>query len=237
MLALTTAIALSYPSVDPPMYLMAFHHNGSTWLDSDGMHLAYSEDGLSWSTLAGPESCGDMKSDELYGTSFGQGLFIAPQVGRCRMLDGMETRVTGEGLETLQQSRQCPAHQGHMMRDPFVLWHPPSERYHAIWTAGWAASTIGHSSSTDLVTWSEQTELKVTDGIEEAINAWAPEALYDPKTKRTIVSAEWPAHAHRPHPTSTRAHGMRPSRTAVTPRCHQVARGCEHVCPLPRRLV
>ena len=40
-------------------YLMSYHMNGSTWLDSDGLHLAYSYDAKRWTPLRnGPASCG-----------------------------------------------------------------------------------------------------------------------------------------------------------------------------------
>ena len=176
-------------------YLMSYHMNGSTWLDSDGLHLAYSYDAKRWTPLRnGPASCGTFGSD-LARLGFGQGLFVRPEVGHCRFLEYVNRAWEAESrrgepstswTDTLTRAQQCRA-TGKMLRDPFVMYHAGDQRYHALWTDGWASNTIGHASSADLVHWSPQRALHVTKGLAHAINAWAPEAYYDPTSKRTII--------------------------------------------------
>ena len=48
-------------------------------------------------------------------------------------------------------------------------------------------ATIGHASSDDLVTWSEQRELDVTRALDRPVNAWAPEAFYDKRSSTTLI--------------------------------------------------
>jgi hypothetical protein len=158
---------------------MAYHHGGSTWLDSDGMHLASSSDGVIWTPLVGSKTC---RTDGA-NTPFGNGLFLAPRVGECRLL----ARAQAPFSHVVSNSTQCPVTR-HMMRDPFVFWHPPSERFHAVWTNGWASPTIGYASSKNLIEWSTpQRELNVTRDLGDAINAWAPEAFFDSASSRTII--------------------------------------------------
>ena len=136
---------------------MAYHAAGRTWLDSDGMHLAQSVDGASWEPMHGPQSC-ETSYPEL---GFGSSLFLAPQVGSCRFLANARAfqpaaergrRAWAPFQAVLDNSTHCTG--GRLLRDPFVMWHPPTNRYHALWTTGWAAPVIGHASSSDLALWS-----------------------------------------------------------------------------------
>ena len=171
-------------------WLMSYHAAGQTWLDSDGMHLAQSADGLNWEPLHGGERCehGDAA------TGFGVSLFLAPTVGTCRFLANARAfspaaergkRAWAPFKAVLQNATHCTG--GKLLRDPFVLWHPPSGKFHALWTTGWASPTIGHASSADLVTWSTQRELDVTRNLARPINAWAPEAVFDKASGRTMI--------------------------------------------------
>jgi hypothetical protein len=64
------------------------------------------------------------------------------------------------------------------MRDP-ALARGPDGRFHLVWTTGWTGKTIGHASSSDLITWSEQQAIPVMAHEPEAQNCWAPEILWD----------------------------------------------------------
>mgnify|MGYP001163738206 CR=1 FL=1 len=125
-------------------WLMAYHAAGRTWLDSDGMHLAQSADGLNWEPLHGPFRCEDQFPEHGFGVS----LFLKPTVGRDRFLENARAfspaaergrRAWAPFKAILENSSHCS---GAVLRDPFVMWHPPSKRYNALWTTGWASATI-----------------------------------------------------------------------------------------------
>lgn len=65
-----------------------------------------------------------------------------------------------------------------LMRDPCIV-RGPDGTYHMVWTTGWTENNIGYASSRDLVHWSGQKELKVMAHEPGALNAWAPELIYD----------------------------------------------------------
>ena len=170
-------------------YVMSFHSAGRTWLDSDGLHLAHSADAYSWEPLHGPSTCESAFPAQGFGTS----LFLAPTVGHDRFLANARAfapasergrKAWANFKAVLQNSSHCTAG---LLRDPFVMWHPPTNRYHALWTTGWASPTIGHASSEDLVSWSPQRELDVTRALNAPINAWAPEAYFDRRSQKVMV--------------------------------------------------
>lgn len=146
LLTLTVVVFLSGSSmaqndpakVDPASlpaecYLFtSFRGNG------DGLHLAWSTDGINFSPLAGDRA------------------FITPTIG------------------------------GKLMRDPCIL-QGPDGTYHLVWTTGWWDKVIGHSSSKDLIHWSEQTAIPVMVNEPEAQNSWAPEITYDPDKQEFII--------------------------------------------------
>lgn len=150
---------------DDPL-LISYHVGGKSWLDSDGTHLAYSEDGKTWTPLYGPQQRDMFHRGE---SGFGGGLFLKPEVGNDRFKMGRE------------------ANGGKVLRDPFIIQDPNTKKFHMLWTNGWASRTIGHASSDDLVDWGKQHELFVTKGLHDAINAWAPEAIYDKAHDQFVV--------------------------------------------------
>lgn len=105
----------------------------------DGLHLAYSTDGLKWVPLH------DGKS------------FLAPNVGKDKL-----------------------------MRDPFIL-QGKDGMFHLVWTSGWWDKQIGYAESPDLINWSEQKGIPVMEHEPTAKNSWAPEMVYDPVNKQTII--------------------------------------------------
>jgi hypothetical protein len=67
------------------------------------------------------------------------------------------------------------------LRDPFI-GIGPDDQFHLLATDGWTSTSIVHTSSPDLVTWSPQRLLPVMDSVPGALNAWAPEFFFDPES-------------------------------------------------------
>jgi len=105
----------------------------------DGLHLAYSSDGLTFTSLNNDKS------------------FLKPVVGISKL-----------------------------MRDPCII-RTHDGTFHMVWTAGWTERGIGYASSKDLINWSEQKYIMVMEKEPEARNCWAPEIIYDKKTKQFLI--------------------------------------------------
>jgi hypothetical protein len=105
----------------------------------DGLHLAYSVDGLKFTTLKDDKS------------------FLTPLVGVSKL-----------------------------MRDPCLI-QTPDGIFHMVWTAGWTERGIRYASSKDLISWSDQKYIMVTEKEPTARNCWAPEIVYDKKTKQFLI--------------------------------------------------
>lgn len=105
----------------------------------DGLHIAYSLDGLKFTALNNDKS------------------FLTPLVGISKL-----------------------------MRDPCLI-QTPDRTFHMVWTAGWTERGIGYASSRDLITWSEQKYIMVMEKEPSARNCWAPEIVYDKKTKQFLM--------------------------------------------------
>jgi hypothetical protein len=73
-----------------------------------------------------------------------------------------------------------------LVRDPSVA-RGPDGLFHMVWTCGWWERGIGYASSKDLINWSAQRVLPVMESEPTARNAWAPEVLWDSRTRRFIV--------------------------------------------------
>ncbi len=132
---LTAAVVLTpaAPRGAGPWVFSYFLDNGQ-----DGLHLAYSRDGLTWTPLASG------------------GPILTPTVG------------------------------GKLMRDPCILLGPDGV-YHAVWTTGWYEQGIGIAHSKDLITWSEAAFLPVMVHERKAVNAWAPEIVFDDETGQYLI--------------------------------------------------
>jgi hypothetical protein len=65
-----------------------------------------------------------------------------------------------------------------LMRDPCVT-RGPDGTFHLVWTSGWNENNIGHASTKDFLTWSEEKELPVMAHEPTVRNTWAPEIAYD----------------------------------------------------------
>lgn len=67
------------------------------------------------------------------------------------------------------------------LRDPFI-GRTDDGVYHLVATDGWSSTSIVHTSSRDLLTWSPQHLLPVMAKVDGAVNAWAPEFFQTPGT-------------------------------------------------------
>ena len=65
-----------------------------------------------------------------------------------------------------------------LMRDPCLI-RGPDGIFHMVWTTAWQGKTIGHATSKDLLTWSEQTAIPVMAHEPGTMNCWAPEIFWD----------------------------------------------------------
>lgn len=96
--------------------------------------------------------------------------------------DGYHWTKLGGGASYLKPQ----AGTARLMRDPCIL-RGPDGSYHLVWTTGWTEKTIGYASSKDLVHWSAQKTLPVMAGEPEALNAWAPEIVYDARRGEYLI--------------------------------------------------
>lgn len=133
LVLLTVAGARAAPKGPGPWVFSYFLDNGQ-----DGLHLAYSRDGLTWTALAAGRAV------------------LAPTVG------------------------------GKLIRDPCVVLGPDNV-FHAVWTTGWWEQGIGIAHSRDLAAWSEAEFLPVMVHERQAVNAWAPEILFDDETRQYVI--------------------------------------------------
>jgi hypothetical protein len=141
LVALLLPVALSTLSAQTPSparsqgaYLFSyFVGNGE-----DGLHLASSADGLTWTALRGGAS------------------YLTPTVGTK------------------------------LMRDPCIVLGPDGV-FHMVWTTGWWDKGIGIAHSKDLIEWSEQQFVPVMAHEPGALNAWAPEIVYDAAQQQYLV--------------------------------------------------
>jgi len=75
---------------------------------------------------------------------------------------------------------------GKLMRDPCIC-PDPHGGFRLVYTTGWWDRCIGVSHSDDLVRWSAPKEVAVMAHEPQALNAWAPECTWDPKSRRFLV--------------------------------------------------
>jgi hypothetical protein len=64
------------------------------------------------------------------------------------------------------------------MRDVF-LTRGPKGQFQMVWTWNWRGNSLGHASSPDLLSWSEQKEIPIMATFPETNNVWAPETYWD----------------------------------------------------------
>ena len=72
-------------------------------------------------------------------------------------------------------------------RDVFITRNPSGDGFRAVWTWAWKGSTLGTASSSDLMTWSHQTEVPIMKDFPTARNVWAPETYWNDKAKEWLL--------------------------------------------------
>jgi len=73
-----------------------------------------------------------------------------------------------------------------LMRDPSI--HRGTDGiYRMVWTTGWKGKNIGYAESSDLIHWSEQRVIAVSEKIDSTNNSWAPEIFYDDIRKQYMI--------------------------------------------------
>ena len=105
--------------------------------------------------------------------------------------DGVYYAISPDGYNWTIANQDRPVfHQtepNELMRDPF-LQRGPDGSFHLVWTWSWNSPTsIGHSTSTDLVHWAPHQQLNVLANEPAAINAWAPALYYEAEHKRWLI--------------------------------------------------
>ena len=105
--------------------------------------------------------------------------------------DGVYYAISPDGYNWTIANQDRPVfHQtepNELMRDPF-LQRGPDGSFHLVWTWSWNSPTsIGHSTSTDLVHWTPHQQLNVLANEPAAINAWAPALYYEAEHKRWLI--------------------------------------------------
>jgi beta-xylosidase len=108
--------------------------------------------------------------------------------------DGVYFAVSDDGLKWAPLNHNQPVikpgHPGMLMRDPCIA-RGPDGVFHMVWTSSWAKTggqvRIGYASSKDLVNWSEQKLIPVMPAEPSAVNAWAPELLWDGKKGEWLI--------------------------------------------------
>jgi hypothetical protein len=80
-----------------------------------------------------------------------------------------------------------PEGKDEIMRDVFITRTPAGDGFRAVWTWGWKGSSLGTASSSDLMTWSHQTEVPIMKDFPTVRNVWAPETYWDDKAKEWLL--------------------------------------------------
>lgn len=96
----------------------------------------------------------------------------------CYSEDGLKWLPLNEGKSFLTPTTGNDK----LMRDPSIC-QAPDGTFHMVFTTGWKDRIIGHASSKDLLTWSEQKAISVMAHEPTAKNSWAPELFYDHKSQ------------------------------------------------------
>lgn len=103
--------------------------------------------------------------------------------------DGLHLAVSLDGLRWHDLNRILlrPAVGEKLFRDPH-LFRDDAGLFHLVWTSGWNDRGIGYATSRDLVAWSAQRFLPVSEKLEGVRNTWAPEIVPDPANKRYLIT-------------------------------------------------
>lgn len=80
----------------------------------------------------------------------------------------------------------APDHPGELMRDVY-LTRGPGNHFQMVWTWNWRGNSLGHASSPDLITWSEQQEIPIMADFPATNNVWAPETYWDATKSKWLL--------------------------------------------------
>jgi sucrose-6-phosphate hydrolase SacC (GH32 family) len=104
--------------------------------------------------------------------------------------DGLYFAVSKDGSrwETINFDRPVlwQEQSGELMRDPFIQ-RAPDGSFRLVWTWSTDPAIIGYSTSTNLIYWSKQLELPVTQVLPAATSVCAPATYYDPEKKNWLL--------------------------------------------------
>lgn len=99
--------------------------------------------------------------------------------------DGLHLLISRDALnwqETNGGKSYLPPIRKGLMRDP-SLCQAPDGTFHLVWTTRWFDHpTFGHSTSRDLIHWTEPEEIPVMESEPTTRNVWAPEVFFDAKS-------------------------------------------------------
>ena len=103
-----------------------------------------------------------------------------------------------------------------VMRDPCIC-ATPDGTFHLVWTTGWSERGFGHSTSHDLIHWSDQQYVEIMSCEPTCLNVWAPKVRYEQDRRQfmiywsSTIPGRYPGDElhpkrrnHRPHYTLTR---------------------------------
>jgi hypothetical protein len=96
-------------------------------------------------------------------------------------LDGYHWTLANGGKPVVK-----PTETGELMRDPF-LQRTPDDGFTMVWTWAWRGSTIGYSTSDDLLKWTAHQQLPVMATQPKALNTWAPALYWDNGFHRWLI--------------------------------------------------
>lgn len=103
--------------------------------------------------------------------------------------DGLHLAYSPDALDWTELKRVFlkPEVGSKLLRDPHIL-KGPDGRFRMVWTSGWHDKGIGYAESTDLINWSEQRFLPLTEELQGVETTWAPELYWlDEKQSYLIV--------------------------------------------------
>jgi hypothetical protein len=104
--------------------------------------------------------------------------------------DGLYFAVSKDGSrwETINFDKPVvwQEQRGELMRDPFIQ-RAPDGSFRLVWTWSANPAIIGYSTSTNLIYWSKQLQLPVTQVLPEVASVSAPATYYDPAKKDWLL--------------------------------------------------
>ncbi len=140
--------------------------------------------GLALPLLGGRALARERADDPLLFAYFGTGRDEATGLKLAISDDGFTFRELAGGRSFLTPT----VGEAKLMRDPFLFrGQGPDAPWHMLWTTAWKGTTIGYSSSRDLRHWTPQRALPVMAGVAGTRNCWAPEAIWDARSRRYVI--------------------------------------------------